>query len=152
MEKIIVDKDQCIGCGMCIQNNPEYFIFSDDGFAEAINIEVKNEDKKEILNRIDECPGQAIHIEETQNNEIANNNQSTVENNNGIENSKCEITIDATSCIGCGMCAGSCPEYFALNEEGFAKIVKNNVETEDKDEVTDTANNCPGSAITVNEK
>ena len=49
MEKIIVDKDLCIGCGMCVGSNPDYFAFNDEGYAEALDIEVKNEDKNEIL-------------------------------------------------------------------------------------------------------
>ena len=64
MEKVIVDKDSCIGCGMCIQNSPEYFVFDDEGHAEAIDVELKSSDKQDILDRVDECPGQAIRVEE----------------------------------------------------------------------------------------
>jgi len=55
------------------------------------------------------------------------------------------VKIDQNKCIGCGMCAGTCPETFIMNHDGKAEVVK--------DEVTDcaknAAENCPVSAISV---
>lgn len=165
MEKIIVDKDSCIGCGMCVQNNPEYFVFSDEGYAEAIDVEVKSEDKADILNRVDECPGQAIHVEEVKvAEETCNCGEDCKCKEEGHEchcgndckcgckeENKCTVTIDKDSCIGCGMCAGTCPEYFTIGEDGFAETLKSEVTPESKESVNEAAINCPGSAINVEE-
>ena len=60
MEKLIVT-DSCIGCGLCVQSCEKYFEFNDDGFSQ---VKVDEEDKKELLNLVESCPGQAILIEE----------------------------------------------------------------------------------------
>lgn len=64
MEKLKVNKSKCIGCGMCIGQNPDYFTFDDDGQSKVIKEEVKAEDKNNILQSIDMCPTEAIVIEE----------------------------------------------------------------------------------------
>ena len=166
MEKVIVDKDLCIGCGMCVQNNPEYFAFDDEGHAEAIDVELKNEDKNEILDRVDECPGQAIKVEQVTSDvkEDSCNCPDNCECRNeegdctcgdececGCEESNCTISIDKDSCIGCGMCAGDNPDYFTLGSDGYATTTTNVVKKEDIDSVESTANNCPGGAIKVEE-
>lgn len=55
------------------------------------------------------------------------------------------VKVDQNKCIGCGMCAGSCPETFQLNLNGKAEVIK--------DQVTDCAKNaaanCPVDAISV---
>lgn len=55
------------------------------------------------------------------------------------------VKVDQNKCIGCGMCAGMCPETFIMNHDGKAEVVK--------DEITDCAKNaaesCPVSAISV---
>lgn len=64
MEKLKVIKEKCIGCGMCIGQNPDYFTFDDDGQSTVIKEEVTPEDKARILESIDMCPTDAIIIEE----------------------------------------------------------------------------------------
>lgn len=64
MEKLKVIKEKCIGCGMCVGQNPEYFTFGDDGLSTVIKEEVNPEDKKNILESIEMCPTEAILIEE----------------------------------------------------------------------------------------
>ena len=60
MEKIKVN-DTCIGCGLCE--------FNDEGMSHAKDVELKEEDKKEVLNIIESCPVGAIVVEEeTKNN------------------------------------------------------------------------------------
>lgn len=64
MEKLKVKKENCIGCGMCVGQNPEYFTFDDDGHSKVIKENVIAEDKNNILQSIDMCPTEAIVIEE----------------------------------------------------------------------------------------
>ncbi len=63
MEKLIVDKDKCIGCGMCVNSFPDYFDFDDEGLSEVKKEEVEPEEKKEILDAVEMCPTEAISIE-----------------------------------------------------------------------------------------
>jgi ferredoxin len=56
------------------------------------------------------------------------------------------IEIDADSCIGSGMCVGSAPDYFEL-QEGFSCPL--HAEVEPSDEVVDAAESCPVEAITI---
>ncbi len=63
MEKLIV-KDTCIGCGICVGENPDYFEFGDDGLSIPSKTEVLPEDKARILDTIEKCPVEAILIEE----------------------------------------------------------------------------------------
>ena len=64
MEKLRINSDACIGCGMCVSNNPEYIVFNDEGYAEPIDVPVKPEDKKDLLEAVEACPTEAICIEE----------------------------------------------------------------------------------------
>lgn len=63
MEKLVV-KEGCIGCGICIGENPDYFEFGDDGLSRVIKEEVPAEDKERLLNSVEQCPAEAIVIEE----------------------------------------------------------------------------------------
>ena len=63
MEKLIV-KETCIGCGICVGENPDYFEFNDDGMSVPTKKEVLPEDKQRILETIEKCPVDAILIEE----------------------------------------------------------------------------------------
>ena len=47
-------------------------------------------------------------------------------------------------CIGCGMCEGTCPDVFAINDDGVAEAT---VDAEDA--AQEAADNCPVSAIEV---
>lgn len=64
MEKLKVIKDKCIGCGMCVGQNPSYFTFDDEGQSKVLNENVNPNDKKDILESIEMCPTEAILIEE----------------------------------------------------------------------------------------
>lgn len=56
------------------------------------------------------------------------------------------LEIDANTCIGSGLCAGTAPDYFEL-DEGYGCPTKERVEP--ADEVRDAADACPVEAITV---
>lgn len=55
------------------------------------------------------------------------------------------VKVDQNTCIGCGLCAGMCPDTFKMNAEGKSEVIN--------DKVTDcakqAASSCPVSAISV---
>lgn len=64
MEKVKVNSDMCIGCGLCVSQCEKYFEFNDEGMSVAIDTPVAEDDKKEVLNIVESCPVGAIVIEE----------------------------------------------------------------------------------------
>ncbi len=64
MEKIKVNSDICIGCGLCVSQNEEYFEFNDEGLSKVKKEVVNENDKKDLLNIIESCPVSAIVIED----------------------------------------------------------------------------------------
>lgn len=54
----------CIGCGACAALVPDEFDFNDDGYAEAVNEEVKEENKDLVKEAKENCPTGAISVEE----------------------------------------------------------------------------------------
>lgn len=64
MEKLKINNDVCIGCGLCVSQNEEYFEFNDEGISSVKKETVDEKDKKELLNIIESCPVGAIVIEE----------------------------------------------------------------------------------------
>lgn len=55
------------------------------------------------------------------------------------------------NCIGCGACTAIAPEYFELNDDGYAKSKVEKVEEKDLNDVEEAAEGCPTSAIEVKE-
>jgi ferredoxin len=64
MEKLNVNSDICIGCGLCVSQNEEYFEFNDEGLSTVKKDNVDANDKKDLLNIVESCPVGAITIEE----------------------------------------------------------------------------------------
>lgn len=56
------------------------------------------------------------------------------------------LTVDRGLCIGSGTCVGTAPEHFALVDGRSAPMAE---EVEPDEAVTDAAEFCPVSAITV---
>jgi len=55
------------------------------------------------------------------------------------------VKVDDDKCIGCGLCAGRCPETFQMNLDGKSEVVKDEVTPCAKEAAAD----CPAGAISV---
>lgn len=53
------------------------------------------------------------------------------------------------SCIGCGLCAGSCPEVFSMGDDGLAH--GGSVPDGQVSQAQEARDNCPVSAIDLSE-
>ena len=58
--KVKVDKNLCIGCGACQSIEPSVFTLEDDGLAKAIDAEIKDEVKENVIDAKEGCPTSAI--------------------------------------------------------------------------------------------
>lgn len=59
-----------------------------------------------------------------------------------------DVSIDRDGCIGCGLCAGTCPEVFGMDEDNLAQVV-NAPNADNLSEAMDAADACPVGVITV---
>ncbi len=68
--KVWVNKEECIGCGVCVAIAPNYFVLEDDGKSVAINgdakgkVDVNPGDEELVKTAAQSCPTGAIKIEE----------------------------------------------------------------------------------------
>lgn len=62
--KVKVNKEKCIGCGMCVGINSEVFDFDvNDGLAKADNEKITDENKDLVEDAVNSCPVGAIEKE-----------------------------------------------------------------------------------------
>ena len=61
--KAHVDKDTCIGCGLCTSICPEVFSMDDDGKAVAISGDVPADNQDAAKEAEERCPVSAITVE-----------------------------------------------------------------------------------------
>lgn len=54
-------------------------------------------------------------------------------------------------CIGCGLCANTCPEVFEMGDDGLAHVIVDEVPEELLDESEEARDGCPVSVITIEE-
>ena len=50
-------------------------------------------------------------------------------------------------CIGCGMCAETCPEVFTLTDASVARAVQDEIDGALAEKAKEAAEGCPVSAI-----
>ncbi len=62
-----------------------------------------------------------------------------------------QVKVDSSKCIGCGLCANSCPEVFELNSEGIAGVKENVDFSAVSCDVKEIASQCPVGAIEVSD-
>lgn len=62
--KARVDRDMCIGCGLCADLAPSVFHMNDDGIAEAISNELSGDLASGAEEARQQCPNEAISTEE----------------------------------------------------------------------------------------
>lgn len=58
--KVLVEKDTCISCGICVNNLPDVFRFDDSGKAECYDNEAASEEQIQS-DAIDICPVGCIY-------------------------------------------------------------------------------------------
>jgi len=62
--KVSLDKELCLGCGLCVEVCPEVFEMDDDNKAQAKVDPVPPEAEGSCREAADQCPELAIKIEE----------------------------------------------------------------------------------------
>ena len=62
--KAAVDQEKYIGCEMCVATCPKVFRMSDDGKSEVYIDSIPPEEEENCKNAMEDCPAEAISIEE----------------------------------------------------------------------------------------
>jgi len=60
-----------------------------------------------------------------------------------------KATIDRSGCIGCGLCAETCPEVFRMADDGLAEAYQPDVPGEVQDTAAEARDGCPVSVISL---
>jgi len=60
-----------------------------------------------------------------------------------------KVSIDRSGCIGCGLCADTCPEVFVMAADNTAEVVAETVPAGKEDCAVEAAEGCPVSVITA---
>ena len=61
-----------------------------------------------------------------------------------------KATVDEETCIGCGLCAETCPEVFEMDDD-MARVKVNEVPEDLAETCREAAENCPVEAIQIEE-
>lgn len=57
-----------------------------------------------------------------------------------------KVIVEASLCVGCGLCEQACPEVFKIESDGIAHVINQNCSNCN---VADIATQCPVEAIKV---
>ena len=60
------------------------------------------------------------------------------------------VTVDEETCIGCGLCAETCPEVFEMNDDK-ARVKVDEVPEDVTKPCKEATENCPVEAIEMEE-
>jgi len=64
IKKVIVDEEKCIGCGSCSMIAPDAFDFDSEKGKSVVKEGAESTDSEKIKQATENCPVQAISIEE----------------------------------------------------------------------------------------
>ena len=62
MKKVVINKDKCLGSGMCVGIESDVFDFDYDGLVKVNNDNINDDNKENVNNAIDSCPVAAIEV------------------------------------------------------------------------------------------
>ncbi len=62
-----------------------------------------------------------------------------------------KASVDKELCLGCGVCADLCPEVFDMNDDNKAETKVDPVPSETEGSCREAADQCPSSAIEIEE-
>jgi ferredoxin len=60
-----------------------------------------------------------------------------------------KAVVDIDLCIGCELCADTCPEVFAIWDDGYSHVIMEPISQDEYDCVQEAAEICPTSAIST---
>ena len=60
-----------------------------------------------------------------------------------------KVTVEKEVCIGCGLCASSCPEVYEM-QDNIAVVIADPVPEDQADCASGVVKDCPVDAIKVN--
>lgn len=58
--------------------------------------------------------------------------------------------VDRETCIGCGMCASTCPDVFSMDDEDKAVAINADIPENSLDTAKEAEQDCPVTAIKIN--
>lgn len=61
-----------------------------------------------------------------------------------------KASVDQEGCIGCELCASTCPEVFSMNDDGKAEAIEDDIPEEYESDAEDARDGCPVSVIDIN--
>jgi len=167
--KVTVDKDLCLGCGICEGLVPEVFSLENEPVAEVLLDPVSEEYWDLVRQAAEECPEGAIIIEdddevpavETAEEPVQEIIEEPVEETveevpvlveeTKNEETKMKAIVDKDLCTGCGLCEGTAPDVFSLANEPYAEVILDPIPEELWEDVRMAAEDCPEGAITIEE-
>lgn len=59
------------------------------------------------------------------------------------------VHVEKDECIGCEACPSICPEIFAMDDDGLAIALKEQVPPELEESAQEAAEDCPTDAIVI---